>query len=43
MSLEITLEHFWFIGFGLDVIAETTSVIAVVGAVVAWKFWKKIK
>jgi hypothetical protein len=43
ISLEINFDYIQFYGFGLDVIAETTSTLALIGLVIAWKIWKNYK
>jgi len=43
IRLEITDKYFWLSIFDLDVSAKTSSVLAVVVAVVAWKIWKHYK
>lgn len=43
ISLEINLDYLKFYGFGFDLIAETTSALAVIALVVAWKVWQNRK
>lgn len=40
IRLEITGEYFWLSIFDLDVTANTTTALAILGAVIAWKIWK---
>jgi len=43
ISLEINFDYISFYGFGFDLIAETTSTLAVMVTVIAWKVWKQYK